>query len=367
VGFVLQPNKFSNTLFVIDEASMIGDASTQSKLFESGSLLQDLISFVDAGSNCRLMFVGDTAQLPPVKLTVSPALNSDLLAFDFNKDVSEVVLSEVVRQSEGSGILHNATALREQLQIEIFDDFCFNLKPFNDVIRLIDGHEIQEAIESSYRNNGKEETVILVRSNKRANLYNQQIRSQILFNEHELSVGDFLMVVKNNYYWLEASSTPGFIANGDIVEVLEIQAFKELYGFRFAEVHVQMVDYPNEPSFDTVLILDTLTSESPALLYEDSNKLYLEVQKDYAHLKSKYQRFREVKDNAFFNALQVKFSYAITCHKSQGGQWSNVFVEQPYLPDGPDKDYFRWLYTAITRATQKLYLIGFKDESFSHN
>ena len=367
VGFVLQPNKFSNTLFVIDEASMIGDASTQSKLFESGSLLQDLISFVDAGTNCRLMFVGDTAQLPPVKLTVSPALNSDLLAFDFNKDVSEVVLSEVVRQSEGSGILHNATALREQLQIEIFDDFCFNLKPFNDVIRLIDGHEIQEAIESSYRNNGKEETVILVRSNKRANLYNQQIRSQILFNEHELSVGDFLMVVKNNYYWLEASSTPGFIANGDIVEVLEIQAFKELYGFRFAEVHVQMVDYPNEPSFDTVLILDTLTSESPALLYEDSNKLYLEVQKDYAHLKSKYQRFREVKDNAFFNALQVKFSYAITCHKSQGGQWSNVFVEQPYLPDGPDKDYFRWLYTAITRATQKLYLIGFKDESFSHN
>lgn len=367
VGFVLQPNKFSNTLFVIDEASMIGDASTQSKLFESGSLLQDLISFVDAGTNCRLMFVGDTAQLPPVKLTVSPALNSDLLAFDFNKDVSEVVLSEVVRQSEGSGILHNATALREQLQIEIFDDFCFNLKPFNDVIRLIDGHEIQEAIESSYRNNGKEETVILVRSNKRANLYNQQIRSQILFNEHELSVGDFLMVVKNNYYWLEASSAPGFIANGDIVEVLEIQAFKELYGFRFAEVHVQMVDYPNEPSFDTVLILDTLTSESPALLYEDSNKLYLEVQKDYAHLKSKYQRFREVKDNAFFNALQVKFSYAITCHKSQGGQWSNVFVEQPYLPDGPDKDYFRWLYTAITRATQKLYLIGFKDESFSHN
>lgn len=367
VGFVLQPNKFSNTLFVIDEASMIGDASTQSKLFESGSLLQDLISFVDAGTNCRLMFVGDTAQLPPVKLTVSPALNSDLLAFDFNKDVSEVVLSEVVRQSEGSGILHNATALREQLQIEIFDDFCFNLKPFNDVIRLIDGHEIQEAIESSYRNNGKEETVILVRSNKRANLYNQQIRSQILFNEHELSVGDFLMIVKNNYYWLEASSTPGFIANGDIVEVLEIQAFKELYGFRFAEVHVQMVDYPNEPSFDTVLILDTLTSESPALLYEDSNKLYLEVQKDYAHLKSKYQRFREVKDNAFFNALQVKFSYAITCHKSQGGQWSNVFVEQPYLPDGPDKDYFRWLYTAITRATQKLYLIGFKDESFSHN
>ena len=367
VGFVLQPNKFSNTLFVIDEASMIGDASTQSKLFESGSLLQDLISFVDAGTNCRLMFVGDTAQLPPVKLTVSPALNSDLLALDFNKDVSEVVLSEVVRQSEGSGILHNATALREQLQIEIFDDFCFNLKPFNDVIRLIDGHEIQEAIESSYRNNGKEETVILVRSNKRANLYNQQIRSQILFNEHELSVGDFLMVVKNNYYWLEASSAPGFIANGDIVEVLEIQAFKELYGFRFAEVHVQMVDYPNEPSFDTVLILDTLTSESPALLYEDSNKLYLEVQKDYAHLKSKYQRFREVKDNAFFNALQVKFSYAITCHKSQGGQWSNVFVEQPYLPDGPDKDYFRWLYTAITRATQKLYLIGFKDESFSHN
>jgi exodeoxyribonuclease-5 len=367
VGFVLQPNKFTNTLFIIDEASMIGDSSTQSKLFESGSLLQDLISFVDSGSNCRLMFVGDTAQLPPVKLTVSPALNCDLLAFDFNKDVSEVVLSEVVRQSEGSGILYNATAMREQLQLEVFDNFRFTIDSFSDVIRLIDGHEIQEAIESSYRSDGKEETVVLVRSNKRANLYNKQIRSQILFNEHELSVGDFLMVVKNNYYWLEVSSTPGFIANGDIIEVLEIQSFKELYDFRFAEVHVQLVDYPNEPSFDTVLLLDTLTSESPALPYEDSNKLYLEVQKDYAHLKSKYQRFREVKDNAFFNALQVKFSYAITCHKSQGGQWSNVFVEQPYLPDGPDKDYFRWLYTAITRATKNLYLIGFKDESFSHN
>lgn len=367
VGFVLQPNKFTNTLFIIDEASMIGDSPTQSKLFESGSLLQDIISFVDSGSNCRLMFVGDTAQLPPVKLPVSPALNCDLLSLDFNKEVSEVILSEVVRQSIDSGILFNATALREQLQLEIFDTFSFSIDPFEDVIRLIDGHEIQEAIESSYRDFGKEDAVVIVRSNKRANLYNKQIRSQILFNEHELSVGDFLMVVKNNYYWLEASSTPGFIANGDIVEVLEIQSFKELYGFRFAEVHVRLVDYPDEPSFDTVLMLDTLNSESPALTYEESNQLYLEVQKDYAHLKSKYQRFREVKDNSYFNALQVKFSYAITCHKSQGGQWSNVFVEQPYLPEGPDKDYFRWLYTAITRASKKLFLIGFKDESFSHN
>lgn len=367
VGFVLQPNKFSNTLFIIDEASMIGDSPTKSKLFESGSLLQDLISFVDSGDNCRLMFVGDTAQLPPVKLTLSPALDCDLLSLDFNKDVSEVVLSEVVRQSEDSGILHNATLLRKQLQQELFDEFSFSIDSFTDIVRLIDGHEIQEAIESSYRELGKEDAVVIVRSNKRANLYNQQIRSQILFNEHELSVGDFLMVVKNNYYWLEATSTPGFIANGDIIEVLEIQSFKELYGFRFAEVHVRLVDYPNEPSFDTVLLLDTLSSETPALTYEESNKLYLEVQKDYAHLKSKYQRFREVKDNAFFNALQVKFSYAITCHKSQGGQWSHVFIEQPFLPDGPDKDYFRWLYTALTRATKKLYLIGFKDQSFSHN
>jgi exodeoxyribonuclease-5 len=203
-----------------------------------------------------------------------------------------------------------------------------------------------------------------VRSNKRANLYNESIRSRILYLEHDLAVGDFMMVVKNNYFWLPTTSTVGFIANGDLIEVLEIRAIKELYGFKFAEVTVQMVDYPNQKPFDTILMLDTISSESPSLSYEDSNRLYQEVLKDYENEKSKYKKYLGVKNNEYFNALQVKFSYAITCHKSQGGQWKRIFIEQPYLPDGVDKEYLRWLYTAITRAQDRLYLIGFKNEFF---
>ena len=203
-----------------------------------------------------------------------------------------------------------------------------------------------------------------MRSNKRAYLYNQSIRTRILYQEQELAVGDYLMVVKNNYFWVEANSDAGFIANGDIIEILELFSIKELYGFRFATVNIRMIDYPNMKPFETVLILDTLSSETPSLTYEDSNKLYQEVMKDYEHETSKYKKFMAVKKNIYFNALQVKFSYAITCHKSQGGQWNTVFVEQPYLPNGVDKDYLRWLYTAITRAKEKLYLIGFKNEFF---
>jgi exodeoxyribonuclease-5 len=221
-----------------------------------------------------------------------------------------------------------------------------------------------DAISDCYSNAGNEESVIIVRSNKRANLYNQSIRSRILFQEEELSAGDYLMTVKNNYFWVSSESEAGFIANGDIVEVLEIFSFKELYGFKFAEVKVQMVDYPKMRPFETVLLLDTLTSETPSLSYDDSNKLYQEVMKDYANEKSNYKRFLSVKNNKYFNALQVKFSYAITCHKSQGGQWNTVFVEQPYLPNGIDKEYLRWLYTAMTRAKEKLYLIGFKNDFF---
>jgi hypothetical protein len=211
---------------------------------------------------------------------------------------------------------------------------------------------------------GNEETVFIVRSNKRAYLYNQNIRTRILYQEQELAVGDYLMVVKNNYFWLETNSDAGFIANGDIIEILELFSIKELYGFRFATVTIRMIDYPNIKPFETVLILDTLSSETPSLTYEDSNKLYQEVMEDYEHETSKYKKFMAVKKNIYFNALQVKFSYAITCHKSQGGQWNTVFVEQPYLPNGIDKDYLRWLYTAITRAKEKLYLVGFKDEFF---
>ena len=320
--------------------------------------------YVYSGHNCKLILIGDTAQLPPVHLNISPALDENQLALNYNKEVIKLELDEVVRQAEDSGILVNATNLREQLQSGYFDDFKFSVGSFSDIVRLMDGNDIQEAIDGSYSQNGKEETAIIVRSNKRANLYNENIRNRILYLENELATGDYMMVVKNNYFWLNPASEAGFIANGDIIEVLEIFAIKALYGFKFAEVKVKMVDYPNQKPFETVLLLDTIMAETPSLSYEDGNRLYQEVMKDYADEKSKYNKFLAVKGNKFFNALQVKFSYAITCHKSQGGQWNTVFVEQPYLPNGIDKEYLRWLYTAVTRAKHKLYLIGFKDDFF---
>lgn len=367
ITFSLRPNKHRNTLFIVDEASMIPDTPSDAKLFENGSLLNDLIEFVDAGFKCRLLLIGDTAQLPPVKLDISPALDEKKLMLDYNREVTHIELNEVVRQSIESDILLNATQIRHILEDGFYESFKFNITQKGDVIRLIDGHEIMDAINDSYSQLGHEDTCIVVRSNKRANLYNQNIRQRILFQEEEISAGDYFMVVKNNYFWVKPTTDAGFIANGDIVKVLEIFAIKELYGFRFAEVNVQMVDYPNMKPFETVVLLDTLTSNTASLSFEESNQLYQEVMKDYADVKTKYQKFLKVKNNKFFNALQVKFSYAITCHKSQGGQWDTVFVEQPYLPDGIDKDYLRWLYTAITRAKSKLYLIGFKNEMFEDN
>ncbi|EAS18983.1 ATP-dependent exoDNAse (exonuclease V), alpha subunit [Flavobacteria bacterium BBFL7] len=363
VEFTLKQNKHRNSLFIVDESSMIPDVASENKMFGgNGSLLDDLIEYVYSGVGCILLLVGDTAQLPPVKLDVSPALEPTLLEQRFLKEVTCIELDEVKRQEKDSGILLNATRIRNQIE-ELDNDFKFNVDPFIDINRLIDGHEIMEAIQTAYDTQGHEETAIIVRSNKRANLYNQQIRSRILFRESELAPGDYLMVVKNNYHWLKPSSAAGFIANGDIIEILEIYSFKNIYGFRFAEVKVRMVDYPDEKPFETVLLLDTLESESPSLTYEDSNKLYQEVRMDYLKL-PKWKQYKEIKENPFFNALQVKFSYAITCHKSQGGQWENVIVEQPYLPDGPSKDYLRWLYTAVTRAKTNLYLIGFNKDYF---
>ncbi len=364
LAFQLKQNKNRNTIFIVDEASMIPDTPSDSKLFENGSLLDDLIMYVYSGFNCKILFIGDTAQLPPVKLEVSPALNPDNLSNGFNKEVTQIELDEVVRQAEGSGILMNATRLRELLNDGFYDSFQFNISGYSDIVRFIDGHEIMDALNDAYSSSGHEESVIILRSNKRANIYNQQIRSRILFQEEELSAGDYLMVVKNNYFWLDNKSEAGFIANGDIIKVLEIYSFKDLYGFRFAEVKINMVDYPNQKPFETVLLLDTLTSETPSLSYEESNTLYQEVMKDFEGEKSKYKKFLGVKNNKFFNSLQVKFSYAITCHKSQGGQWDKVFIEQPYLSDGITKDYLRWLYTAVTRAKKKLFLIGFKDDFF---
>ena len=268
----------------------------------------------------------------------------------------EFTLSNVVRQSKSSGILINATTIRNNILNEIFS-FDFQLYP--DVEILNDGFEIQEKIESSYNENGSEKTMIIVRSNKRANLYNQQIRKSILFNENSISAGDLLIITKNNYFWSSEKLNISFLANGDIIQILEIFSIKELYGFKFAEVKVKLVDYADEPILETVILLDTLNSDLPALSYDQSNKLYNEVQKDYVNLKSKYKRFIKTKENPFFNALNVKFSYALTCHKAQGGQWPTVFIEKPYLKEGVDMDYLRWLYTAVTRAEKRLYLIGF--------
>ncbi|MCD8432914.1 AAA family ATPase [Tenacibaculum finnmarkense genomovar ulcerans] len=362
MSFVKQPNKHINTIFIVDEASMISDAQQNSKMFENGSLLDDLISYVYSGKNCKLVFIGDTAQLPPVKLTLSPALDADKLSYSFDKNVFEIELDEVVRQQQNSGILANATDLRMLIQYGA-SDFQFDVK-YPDIIRLEDSYDIQDAITSAYDGDvGVEDTAFIVRSNKRANQYNNQIRTEIRGQENEISTGDYVMVVKNNYFWLKESSSAGFIANGDICEVMRINSIKELYGFKFAEVEVRMIDYPDIPNFETVLLLDTLSSESPSLTYEQSNKLYEAVKEDFAD-QTKYKQFLEVKKNKYFNALQVKFSYAMTCHKSQGGQWNTVFIEQPYLPDGPSVEYLRWLYTAVTRAQNKLYLIGFKDDYF---
>ena len=364
VEFTLQKNKHRNTLFIVDEASMIPDVNKDAKIFENGSLLDDLIDFVYSGHNCKLMLIGDTAQLPPIKLDISPALDEKTLENNYNKEVLHLELDEVVRQQQDSGILFNATKIRALLEDGFYENLQFDIKNYPEVIAPVDGMEIMDAITDSYTNSKSDDSVFIVRSNKRANLYNQNIRSRVLFQEQELAPGDRLMVVKNNYFWVSAESEAGFIANGDIIEILEIFRFVDLYGFKFAEVRAQMADYPKMKAFETVLLLDTLSSETPSLSYDESNKLYQEVAKDYATEKSNYKRFMSIKKNRYFNALQVKFSYAMTCHKSQGGQWNTVFVEQPYLPNGMDKDYLRWLYTAVTRAKEKLYLIGFKEDFF---
>ncbi len=363
--FSMKANRYKNTLFVVDEASMIADSSSSdSSMYPHGSLLDDLIYYVYSGHNCKLLLIGDSAQLPPVNKTDSPALNTDLLSLDYQMQIQSVELDQVMRQDQDSGILYNATELRSLLDSYFFDTFTFKLKGFKDIVSLVDGYDIQDAIFDAYSNSGPQETAFIVRSNKRANAYNMQIRMRILDKESEVSPGDLLMVVKNNYFWLKDSQVTDFIANGDIIEVLQIYKTIELYGFRFAQVKVRMIDYPSMDSFETIICLDTLTSESPALTYEQQNALYQQVLLDYPECSSGYQKIKKVKENPYFNALQVKFSYAITCHKSQGGQWETVFIEQPYLPEGITIDYIRWLYTAMTRAKNKLYLIGFKEDFF---
>lgn len=354
INFSLKKNKSQDTIYIVDEASMISNSAE----FERNSILQDLIDFVFSGKNSRLVFVGDTAQLPPVGETKSPALDS-FFVDTFGKNSVEFILKEVVRQKKKSGILLNATRIRKCIEQEFPEKFRFKLENYKDIILLEDAMSIQEALENAYLDYGIDQTCFIVHSNKRAGLYNRQIRSLILGQDYELSSGDKLMVVKNNYFWLPEESLAGFIANGDTIEILQIHRIQEVYGFNFAEVQVKMTDYPELDPFDTMLILDIIDSPSPALTYDQANALYNEILLEYEDETSAYKKYQKIKENPYFNALQVKYSYAITCHKSQGGQWDIVFVEKPYLPNGVSITYLRWLYTAITRAKKRVYLIGF--------
>lgn len=357
-------NKHSHTLFIVDEASMIG----VEPVARGHSLLEDLVDYVYDGNHCRLMLIGDTAQLPPVGQSESPALDERYLSSAFALNVTPHELTEVVRQQSLSGILSNATALRGQIA-DMSDADEVSLPLFSvadDVVNLV-GSDLMETLYREYGDRRQEEVVIVTRSNKRANLFNQGVRNSVLFREQEVNAGDYLMVVKNNYFWLDGDSSIGFIANGDIVEVLGVRNVQELYGFRFADATLRFVDYPDEQERDCKLLLSTLYSESPSLTADEQEQLYSAVMEDYADLPHKADRMRELRQNPFYNALQVKFSYALTCHKTQGGQWNTVIIDQGFLPpDQPlGRDYLRWLYTAFTRATGRVYLLGFDERFFA--
>lgn len=361
--FELKKNKATNTIYIVDEASMIGNQTDA--VFGKNALLDDLNSFVDQGMNCKLMFIGDIAQLPPIGVKMSHALMPEELEMRYFKKVFQFELKEVVRQLDESGILRNATLVRTLLYNNQ-NNYSIVFELYPDVIRLSEKNDLEDALISCYSDNLLEDSVVILRSNKRANVYNQQIRNRILWYEDEITSGDHLMVVKNNYFCLPESSKAGFVANGDQIIIKRIIHLEERHGFRFAKAEVHLVDYPDEEEFETFLLLDCIYIDRPSLSYEDGNRLYKSLELEYAHIKTKYKRFQAIKIDPYFNALQVKFAYAITCHKAQGGQWKNVFVEQGYLPDlKVDKEYLRWLYTALTRAVDFVYLIGFKPNFFS--
>ena len=357
----IKKNTHTNTIFIVDECSMIPDVSDQG--FGGRSLLDDLIKYVYDGVNCKLILIGDTAQLPPVKLDISPALDENFLFLTYNKKVVSYELTEVMRQTSNSMILNNATLLRNSIKNN--DNQIPKLSCNNEVIRLNNGIDIQEALEDAYSKSGVEGTIVICKSNKRANMYSQQIRSKIRWQEDDISVGDYLMVVRNNYFWLPEDSKIGFIANGDTVEVLRIYEKNNFYNFRFARILIRMVDYPNSPNLEVIVNLNILTSDNPSMKYEEYKKLFESIEEDHMDISEKNIRFKKIKKSPYLNALQIKFAYAVTCHKSQGGQWENVFVEQGYFNSNTiDNDYLKWLYTAITRSTKKLYLINFKDRFF---
>jgi exodeoxyribonuclease-5 len=357
--FSLSPNLHKDTLFIIDEASMIADEKTD---YSGSSLLEDVISFVYNLQNNRIIFIGDTAQLPPVGSLESPALSKNYLE-KFTLKISEVELTEVVRQEKESGILHNATAIRELIRTSQEEFPKLQTKGFSDVFNMM-GDKIIEGLNYAYDKYGLENCLVICRSNKGANLFNQHIRHQILWREDELTGGDLVMVVKNNYFWLEEEKG-GFIANGDIGKITRVKNIHEMYGFRFADVQIFFEDIDQEP-ISCKVMLDTLYVESSNLPYDRQKILFEEVMKDYEHLTTKRAKMEEVRKNPYFNAIQIKFAYAVTCHKAQGGQWNVVFIDQGYLTEEMiNTELLRWLYTATTRATKELFFVNFNKLFFN--
>jgi exodeoxyribonuclease-5 len=361
-SFVLDRNLHKDTYFIVDEASMVSNSSNDISLFGSGKVLDDLVEYVYSGTDCKLIIAGDTAQLPPVGSALSPALDpASLKNFGFGLITAE--LKQVVRQSEDSGVLMNATRVRLQIAEHDLVHPSLDCENFKDIIRIT-GEDLIEEISTSYGTCGLEGTIIVVNSNKQANRYNQGIRNRIFFREEEISPGDMVMVVKNNYFLIEEDEETGFIANGDIAEVKRIRKYEEKFGFRFADMLLKFTDYDLE--IESKVMLDVLQLDTPALPSDRGKELFQNVLADYMHLKTRRKQIEAVRNDPYFNALQVKFSYAVTCHKAQGGQWERVFVDQGmFNRQEISLDYLRWFYTAITRATDKLYLVNFSDEWFA--
>ncbi len=359
-NYVLADNLHQHTLFIVDEASMIANEGLSGN-FGTGRLLDDLIEYVYSGQGCRLLLVGDTAQLPPIGEEESPALTPCAIE-GYGLTTIDLELNQVVRQLDGSGILWNATMLRQLIRNETYPILPqVKFVGFPDIYNL-PGNELIEALEESYSKVGQDETMVICRSNKRANIYNNGIRARILYKEEELSGGDMMMVAKNNYFWANDYKETDFIANGDICIVRRVRRERELYGFRFADVTMCFPDY-DDLEMDATVLLDTLQSEAPALTHEQHEQLFNAIMEDYADIPQKRERMKKLKTDPYFNALQVKYAYAVTCHKAQGGQWSHVYVDQGYItPEMMTPEYVRWLYTAFTRATEKLFLVNFPKE-----
>ena len=358
-------NKFKNALFIVDEASMIGEQ----KEFGGSSLLDDLLGYVFSGENCRLLLIGDTAQLPPVGSNESPALDCEYLKSEFPITAATYELTEVKRQALESGILYNATDVRQLLSQNLYEYALplFHLQGFDD-IQKIEPEAFEEMLHNAFANTSDNEAVIICKSNKRANMFNQAIRGRILNIEGEMATGDKLMVVKNNYYWTEGNPNINFIANGDMAEIRKIKHFDEMYGFRFADVELSFTDYPDAPNVEVKILMDTLNSNSPSLTEEENKRLFAAIEEDYMDIPNRRERYKEMRKNPWFNALQVKFAYALTCHKTQGGQWNSVFIDSSLnQKETLDVEDLRWIYTALTRAQERVCFVNFKEEFFAKN